>query len=100
MRKPSPIQPNSNPHRSDEVSNGGLNSRSRRTCRTLRLADRLFKRVVECPRASGAQVGMLVVKHTRDEKVIRKAKGSRRLQRTQVIEEAVLKLVDRAQPLG
>ena len=64
------------------------------------LTDRLLQRVIECPRASGAQVGILVVKHTRDKKVIRKAKGSRRLQRTQVIEEAVLKLVDRAQPLG
>lgn len=64
------------------------------------LADRLFHRVIECPRAGGTQVGIFVVKHTRDKKVIWKAKGSRCQQRTQVIEEAVLKLVDRAQPLG
>jgi hypothetical protein len=64
------------------------------------LANRLLQRVVECPRASGTQVGIFVVKHTRNKKVIWKAKGARRLQRTQVIEEAVLKLVNRAQTLG
>lgn len=77
-----------------------LNSKSRCDCRTLPLADRLLQRVIECPHASGTQVGIFVVKHTRDKKVIRKAKGSRRLQRTQVIEEAVQELVNRAQPLG
>ena len=41
-----------------------------------------------------------MVKHTCDEKVIWKAKGSRRLQGSQVIKEAMLKLVNCPQPLG
>ncbi len=37
-----------------------------------------------------------MVEHTCDKKVIWKAKGSGRLQRTHVIKEAMLKLVNRA----
>ena len=41
-----------------------------------------------------------MIKHTGDKKVIWIAKGSRRLQRTQVIKEAMLQLVNCPQPLG